>query len=470
MRPQFSLEQILQITNGKALGSFENQFSSIGTDSRKNLSHQLFLALAGDQFDGHQFCAQAAQQGATGFLVHNITPEIETLAQTHTVIVVSDTLNALHALAQFWKQQMKAQIVTISGSNGKTTTKEFAAQICQTQKQTSFSPGSFNNHWGLPFSLLKLKPEDEIGILELGMNHKGELKQLCQLAEPNIVLITNVGRAHIGELGSQQAIAEAKEELYDNAPEHARFIFNLDNEYTIEMHQHALNAKRGQPYLTFSSYNTKADVQLKAESTSLKGLHLKGHIGGETHEVTVPIFGRHNTSNIMAAACIALACGLTAEQIWAAIPKLKSSWGRNQIVPLEKGVAIFDAYNANPDSMAALNKNIYEIHTQGHKYAILGEMLELGDQAGPLHEQLGETLATSDLSTVYFFGPHHLDFQRGFKAWGQEKTLIVSDVYEESLALKIKSMLNDQDVVILKGSRGMKLERALKALSPIDFE
>ncbi len=461
------LSEVLQAVGGRSGFAGELAFSGVGTDTRKSLEGQLFIALKGDNFDAHDFLAQAVQAGASGILIHR-RPEGWTAPSSVAVIEVGDTLTALQDLARAWRRRCQFKVVGITGSNGKTSTKEFARAVLETEFRVHATKNSFNNHWGVPLSLLAASPDTQVVLQEMGMNHRGELSKLVQIAEPDLVLVTMVGRSHIGELGSQEAVAEAKEEIYLGAP-HAVQIFNLDNHWTIPMLQRARVAKTARQILTFSSFR-EADVQLRAAGMSDFSLEVTGKIGGEAGQARVPVVGRHNVVNLMAAASIATALGVKPSAIWAGLTRCRGAWGRNQVVRLSSGAKVlFDGYNANPESMTALIKNLYEIDVPGQKVVVLGEMMELGHESAQAHREIGELVARSGVDVVWFMGPHRADFEAGIKAEGFSKTLFISDGYEESLARKVGSMLNPSDIAVVKGSRAMKMERVLQHWHPLDF-
>ncbi|MEQ1664863.1 MAG: UDP-N-acetylmuramoyl-tripeptide--D-alanyl-D-alanine ligase, partial [Bdellovibrionales bacterium] len=399
---------------------------------------------------------------------------------------------------------LKAKVFAITGSNGKTSTKEFLATILAESFKVHYSKGSFNNHWGVPFSILAASKSDEVLILEMGMNHAGEISKLVEIAIPDVVLCTMVGRAHIGNFGGKQAeIAKAKEEIYLSSP-NAISIFNLDDAYTRKMFVHfkKRNMRSSKKILTFSKSKSQkiCDVQLHVSSASFKGLIIEGQIGKTKKKVLVPVIGEHNVVNLMAASAMALAAKMPVSKIWKGLSKCQSEWGRNQLVQLDGGTQIlFDAYNANPDSMSAMIQNIKKIQKapkkmgrdkmssdkMGRVFLVLGEMLELGDQTKKSHQELGEQVGALNCSAVWFMGESQKEFEKGFYAaqkpsgkksarqlWAKSginkinNNLIISSGYEESLAIRMRSMLNPQDVVIMKGSRGMKLEKVLLCWHP----
>ncbi|MCB0366789.1 MAG: UDP-N-acetylmuramoyl-tripeptide--D-alanyl-D-alanine ligase [Bdellovibrionaceae bacterium] len=465
---KLTLDEVLKATGGKTLSEKQTEWSGIGTDSRLDLTGQLFIALRGDQFDAHDFVESAVTQGATGLLVDKFVPELKDLVDQVTLVQVRDTLKGLQDLGSYWRRKNKAKIIAITGSTGKTTTKEFVASLLNRQFKTHYNKGSYNNHWGVPLTLLAIEPEHEVAVVEMGMNHSGEITRLCEIASPDIVLVTNVGQAHIGELGSLEAVVQAKWELYRSCPK-AIQVYNLVNEHTIRMHEEAV--KKGIKHiLTFSAYKSNAEVNLRVTEIGLDFIQVMGLIGEVEGDVRVPVFGRQNGTNIMAAAALAMAAGMGPEQIWAGLPELRCAWGRNQLVRLKCGTPVlFDGYNANPESMAALIKNLYEMPMKGKKILVLGEMLELGKESDRLHEELGEMVGNIDVDTLWFIGPSHAAFERGVRRTEFRKNLFISDTYKEELATRIGSMLNDQDIVAIKGSRGMKLEQVIKAWDPIGF-
>jgi UDP-N-acetylmuramoyl-tripeptide--D-alanyl-D-alanine ligase len=302
----------------------------------------------------------------------------------------------------------------------------------------------------------------------MGMNHAGEIKLLAEIAEPDIVLVTNVGRAHIEFFGTIEGIAHAKEELYEFAPEKATRIFNLDNTHTATMRARAPGGCR---VISYSSFEKGVDVSLREKVFTIDYIEVQGVIGGEPGQVRIPVFGRAQVYNAMAAASVALACGLDAPLIWKGLTQCKSTWGRGQVVNLTSGAKVlFDAYNSNPDSMLSAIENFSKVSTRGRKFAIIGEMLELGENSANLHREIGEALAQLQFEAILVVGSKGQDLAAGLRARGFSKKIIISNTYEENLASEFVRMLETGDIVLVKGSRGMKLERFVNAFSPVNFE
>jgi UDP-N-acetylmuramoyl-tripeptide--D-alanyl-D-alanine ligase len=466
----FTLDQILKITGGEVLSRNTDRFTGIGTDTRADLKGQLFIALKGESFDAHQFLAKGAAQGAAGILIHEETPELASFKNTTTVIKVKDTLKALQALGRWARRESVAKVVALTGSNGKTTTKEFIASLIAPFRDVHYSKGSFNNHWGVPFTLLQLDPKKEVAVVEMGMNHAGEITELVHIAEPDIVLCTMVGRAHIEYFGSIEKIAEAKEEIYESAKPDATRIYSLESELTRAMLEKGRKKFPLAKIMTFSSTDSKADVHLKIASLSMREIEVRGHIGGIEGQARIPVFGAQNLVNLMAAASAGLAVGLTPAEVWQGLLECRTAWGRNQFVKLRSGAEmIFDAYNANPDSMKALLQNMTLLKTSGRKIGVFGQMRELGAQSASFHEEIAGLAGKSGFDLIFFIGEDREAFDRGVHASGFPGTLVSALDYSDEMGNRLAKNLQAGDFVVVKGSRGTKLERFVTPCEPLDF-
>lgn len=463
MTSELLLSDILTATQGTIISQVTTSFRSVGTDTRQPLRNQLFVALKGDAFDAHNYLPQAVDAGATGLLIHYWDQKLEPLKSKVTIVLVSDTLMALQNLGRLRRRQWGKSIIAITGSNGKTTSKEFAAQILSQYKTVHYNQGSFNNHWGVPLTLLGLQPEHEIAICEMGMNHPGEIATLVSLAEPNIVGVTMVGRAHLEGLGSLEAVASAKSEIYFTPnPRLTSGIFNLDGIWTKEMYNKF--STRNNANFTFSATTESCNVHLSIVSATLEHLHVKGSISGVQGEVVVPIFGKQNLTNLMFAACAALSVGITPKQIWKALPLCKTSWGRNQKISHPSGADfLFDGYNANPESQKALIENLQILKIDRPLIGVFGDMRELGANSSALHEELGQLASSVPFSAIFFIGSHGKDFARGFS--NLTTPLYLYSEVMPSMTSKLEQLLSTRPLVTIKGSRGVKLEKILQALS-----
>ena len=436
------------------------------TDTRQDCKQKLFFPLKGPYFDGHDYLKAAALAGVSAVVCQKDRGVPKDFPQSVGVFYANDPLQAYQDLARYFRQTLKPKVVAITGSNGKTTTKEFLATLLSLQFNTLVSKASFNNHIGVPNTLLQIKPETQVVVLEMGMNHLGEIKDLVLLSDPDIVLVTTVGKAHLEGLQTIENIAIAKEEIYKYSQ--AIKIFNLDNIWT-----HKMYTRYNPPKLTFSiSYDKKADVCFYIEKSNLDYLEFSGSIQGVRGQAICSIFGEHHLYNLMAASCASLALGLSPQHIWQRLSECKGAWARSQIVTLKnKARVIFDAYNANPDSMQALLTHIAKCKIPRNLHICLGDMLELGDQSELFHKALGQRVAQIILTgnikvgVIAFIGQFGKAFQEGLKAKGVQKSIVLLDKYESSLVSRLQSHLQPEDVVIVKASRGIQLEQLLEDLT-----
>lgn len=358
-------------------------------------------------------------------------------------------------------------VIGLTGSNGKTTTKDFLYQILQKHGECVASQGSFNNHWGVPFTLLKINENHKFCIVEMGMNHPGELTSLNEIAKPDIVVVTNVGRAHMGHFKDIEEIARAKEEIYVSAPKKAKFVFNLDNPWTKKMFMD----HQGRELYAYSTKDFSADVYFKIKRTLAKGYEIEGQINGFLGKAQVSFWGEQNIENLSAAVCLASVAGMGPNSIWKSLEDCHTGWGRNQWLETEScGEILFDGYNANPDSFKALLSNLKTtFDSYKHKVGVLGEMLELGEKSAEEHENLGKLAGALDWSEMIFVGDSGESFKRGWELSKNPKKLIILNTYKESLDIDLASVVHDGTLTVIKGSRGGALERVVERLSPKRF-
>ncbi|WP_295898988.1 UDP-N-acetylmuramoyl-tripeptide--D-alanyl-D-alanine ligase [uncultured Bdellovibrio sp.] len=464
------VQTIVRATGAQTLSLVEKNFAGIGTDTRADLKGQLFIPLKGDAFDAHQFLEKAVQQGATGLLVHEENEQVQKLKGQVTILKVPDTLKALQRLGTWARRESHAKVLGITGSNGKTTTKEFTAALLGTTLNVHYNKGSFNNHWGVPFTLLQLPPTKDVAIVEMGMNHAGELTELVHIAEPDVVVCTMVGRAHMEFFGTIEKVAEAKEEIYEAAGPNTIRIYNLDNAQTHNMYVKACEKYDHSKLMTFSSEDPRADVHLMISSMTMSELSVKGKIGGKEGTAVVQVFGSQNLTNLMAAASLGLAAGMTPEEIWKGLPECKTNWGRNQLVHLKSGAQIiFDAYNANPDSMKALIDNMKLLTVTGRKVGVFGQMRELGSASAALHEELGTWVGAAGFDKVYFIGDDYEAFSRGLSKVGYQNPTLIEKDFKDASGQDLAQYLKAGDIAVVKASRGTKLERFVFPCEPLDF-
>jgi len=461
----WTIDDVVEGTGGKLIQRGSRIPMSVGTDTRAELEGTVFIALKGDRFDAHDFLEKAAERAAV--LVVHKNADLK-WPRDLSVIFVDDTLKALQCFGHWHRARWDGRMVAITGTNGKTTTKEFTRILLSQKFPTLATEGSLNNHWGVPLTLLRLRPHHRFAVVEMGMNHHGEINALMQIAEPSVCLVTNVGHSHMEFFSSIEDVALAKEEMYAAARPDAVFIFNLDNPHTKKM---AEKYRCQHKSLTFSTYENDCDVFLKEKMSTLEYIEVQGAIGGEPGQAKIPVFGRQNVANVGAASCVALAFGLDAALIWKGLGQLKASWGRGEIIQLASGAKIlFDAYNANPESTLAALDNFKRLAVRGKKYLVLGEMREQGALSSELHEEIGQRASEVGAARAAFIGEHAEDFKRGFLKKGDSEKLVISNTYEEKLAQDLGAMLQNGDVVLVKGSRGVRLERVVENWKPLNFK
>jgi len=457
-------------SQGKIISQMQTQFKGVGTDTRKDLTDQIFVALKGPTFDAHKFLSEAKKKGAAALLVHDLSQASADFKNSVTIVEVKDTLLGLQNLATYWRRKNRAKIISVTGSNGKTTTKEFSAAVIGAHRSTVFNRGSFNNHFGVPLSLLEILPEHKVAIIEMGMNHEGEIRDLCKIAEPDVALVTNVGRVHLEGLGSIENVAKAKDEIYHSRQHKLIRVFNLDNPYTLKMFDKYLVSTAREQVISFSSQDKNADVRLEVSASHIGGITIAGEIRGVRGEAKVAVFGAHNVYNLMGAAGLALSVGVTPQQIWQSLHLCSTPWGRNQKVKLHSGAEIiFDGYNANPESMNQLIANSLKIESSGKKIAVIGEMAEMGTAREKVHHELGRLVGEAKFDLIWFIGVSSEDFAEGLKEAHYAHEYLFSEKFDSKIAVKIKTSLGASDRVWIKGSRSMKLEQVVQALDPVDF-
>lgn len=468
---KWNLQQIAKWTEGKVVSQKQTDFSELGTDTRIDLKNKIFIALKGESYDAHDYLDKAVQAGAGLLIVHSWPEKFHFLAEQVSVLQVEDTLMALQNFAHHYRKSLKAKIIGITGSNGKTTTKEFTAQILSQHKKTHYSVGSFNNHWGVPLTLLNTPTDADFAVVEMGMNHFGEITRLVQIADPDIVVCTMVGTAHIEFFGTRENIAKAKSEIYmESRPDTVR-IFNQDQDLTFDMMYPVAKKFPESRMLSFSEKNNEADVYFKINELRMRQMSISGLIAAVPGEALVPVFGKQNLVNLMAAANIAYVCGLKPEQIWKALSACKTAWGRNQFIETGLGAEIlFDGYNANPDSMEALLANVPMLKCAGKKIGVFGQMKELGEHSAAAHVHLGDLVGSTGFAEVYFIGEDFKNFEKGLKNSGYRGRALIQADYDESLGKQLGQALQAGDLAVMKASRGAKIERFLAHCQALNWQ
>ena len=433
-------------------------FTGISTDSRTVKPRDLFIALTGENFDGFQFVASAVEKGAVAVIVKQQSG-CANLAATLPVIQVEDTRLALGKLAAYWRKKFTLPLIAITGSNGKTTVKEMIALILREQVETNqdheervlATEGNLNNEIGVPLMLLRLRRWHAYAVIEMGMNHAGEIDYLTRLARPNVAVITNVGAAHIEGLGSVEAIARAKGEIFVGLDQAGIAIINADDRYAPLWRQQVTNKQVMEFGLTGKA-EVSASEQPDAVSNQIK-LNLPD--GGV--QVTLQVPGKHNVLNALAAATVAVALGIKKKVIASGLEKFRGVNGRMQKkYALHQAIVIDDSYNANPTSVQAAIAVLAE--TTGRKIMVLGDMGELGEQAADFHQQIGRQARLAGLDQLFTLGQLSVLASEAFGG-GARHFKCMDELIEAT-----RQQLAPDTTVLVKGSRFMQMEQLVKQL------
>jgi UDP-N-acetylmuramoyl-tripeptide--D-alanyl-D-alanine ligase len=414
--------------------------SSVSIDTRKIEANSLFVAIRGERFDANTFAKEALAKGASFVIIDD-----ESFYIDQRTILVEDSLFALQELAKFHRKYLKLPIIALTGSNGKTTTKELIQVVLSKKYNTKATVGNLNNHIGVPLTLLSFNSETEIGIVEMGANHKKEIEFLCDLAKPDFGYITNFGKAHLEGFGGVAGVIEGKSELYQYLSNNSMLAFvNLGDPIQVER-------SRNLRSYSFGINNEKADLQIK----SIKADPFV-EVCYSNVIITSHLIGLYNANNLNAAICVGKFFRVDDLSIKEALESYISDNNRSQIVSKGTNEIILDAYNANPSSMAVAIENFLQIE-KPNKVAILGDMFELGDESQIEHAEIIKKLSNEDSVKCFFVGAAfyanktnnpHFDFFETF----------------DSFADFLKEAKIENSTILIKGSRGMALERTMEYL------
>ncbi|MCP4503044.1 MAG: UDP-N-acetylmuramoyl-tripeptide--D-alanyl-D-alanine ligase [Deltaproteobacteria bacterium] len=465
-QPKFSTDFLHEALAPLAFGSEVKSANWICTDSRAVDENALFIALHGERIDAHDFVDEKLLQKAAGTVVHR-----QVLGGKNRVVVVKDTERALQDLAHAHLMRMPALRIGLTGSNGKTTTKELLAGIlshaCETNgsgdEQVLATKGNFNNHIGLPLTAFDVDSHHRFVVLEMGMNHKGEIARLAEIAVPQVGLITNLGSAHAGNLGGKAGVAEAKGELFASLVDtRGTCVSCADDEVMMQLIPEVLR----EGALTFGEHENATVCLRDCSLQESGGQNLEFEIAGERFYSSLQLEGRHNAMNAAAAVAAAMALGISAAKATQGLANVGTPPGRLQRKKSTSGgLVLDDSYNANPDSMMAGLKTLDELDTSGKQIAALGEMLELGDEAEQAHEKLGRECAHASLVQLFVCGDLGKDIARGAMSAGLAEEYIHWAEDSEKLALLIKVLAPAGASWLVKGSRGSRMERVSSVLT-----
>jgi UDP-N-acetylmuramoyl-tripeptide--D-alanyl-D-alanine ligase len=458
--PRFTPEELAAAAGGRWIGSPPAELAGVSTDTRTLGPGSLFVALRGEKFDAHAFLAEAAAKGAAAAVVAEAwaagAPEPLPL------LAVGDTLRALGAIAHHHRRRFRIPVVGVTGSNGKTTTREMIAAILATRGKVLKSEGNLNNEVGVPLTLFGLEASHEAAVIEMGMNHPGEIARLAAMTEPQVGVVTLAAPAHLEGLGTVDAVADAKAELYQGLPAGGIAVANADDARMLKRAQAS-----GRRVVTFSGARGRRGdvVVLEVLSQGDDGLRFVLGIGNREVPIHIPaLVGAHNAANAAAAAAVTVSLGCTDREIARGLAEVRPVGRRLRLEKLPSGVELVDdCYNANPASMSAALRTLQDLARGGGRRALaaLGDMLELGSFEAEAHRNLGAEAAAAGLARLAAFGPRSRGTADAARAAGLEV------FHTEDMAALVawaKDALRPGDVLLVKGSRGMKLERLVEAL------
>ena len=448
---ELTLKQIADWCGGKVSARFEHlRVSRMQSDSRKVRSGDLFVALKGAKADGHDFAETAINHGAVAALVSR--PISEKLPS----IEVEDTLRAYGEIAAGYRKLTGVKVVGITGSVGKTTTKEMTASVLEAAYHTAKTEGNHNNNLGLPMTIMDMPENTEVAVLEMGMNHSGEMEYLSDIARPDLAIITNIGTMHIEHLGTREGILQAKLEIMRGMPDDGAGVFNGDEPLLWNIRAIGKHKK-----YYYGIENHACDVTATDIVELDDGVRFVVHGFGQQFELFVPMLGRHAVYNALAATTVGLLLGVKPEQIQARFSSFHNT-GMRQKIYVKNGVTIIeDCYNAGPESTEAALDVLAGIKTDGRRIAVLGDMLELGNRSAAEHYRIGR-LAVGKADLLLTYGEHSVRTLTGAITGGMNPKNTDHFDTHEAMAHMLKMRVSEGDVVLFKGSRGMRMEKVLQ--------
>ena len=450
---QLRLSEIAAFCKGKLCGEGNKTVTAITLDSRQVQPGSMYVAVKGARVDGHKFVPSAFESGAVCVLVEEV-PECQ-----GDYILVDSTLQAIKDIAEGYRQTLQAKVVGITGSVGKTSTKEMIASVLEQKFQVTKTLGNFNNEIGVPLTVFRVKEEDEIAILEMGISDFGEMSRLTKIARPDICVITNIGQCHLENLGDRDGVLKAKTEIFQGMKPGGVAVLNGDDDKLLTVKE----VQGSLPQFFGHENNGTNQVFVKqVEDLGLEGTRLTmGFLDGGELTAHIPVAGEHMVSNAMAAALVGKNLGLTLEEIKAGIESYQTIAGRNHTIKTEKYTILDDCYNANPMSMKAsidiINKS------KGRKVAVLGDMFELGENEKELHRQVGEYAGNSALDVLICAGERCNYMAEAAKDCGKKEVYHFAD--RDEIITNIDKLLQPGDTIVIKASHSMGFEKIVEYLT-----
>ncbi len=458
---ELNFEQLLQIPGCRFeyhghSDLLKKPVANLSIDSRTLQPRDIYLALKGETHDGHAFVDAAFERhAAAAILDADFFASAADSVKQRNVFVVKDTLLALQELSKFYRQRFQIPFIALTGTNGKTTTKEMIAAVLGQSGSVCKTQGNFNNHIGLPLTLLELQRKHDFAVIEMGTNHFGEISRLCQIAEPDLGLITNVGHGHTEYLLDLQGVAKAKMELFDYLQPGKLVLLNLDDP---ELARRADAVNRKVSY----SLTMKADItgeRLSLDAAGHPGLRVDGI------DIRLNLVGWHNVQNAVAAIATGIQFGIAVSSMKEALENIELPSKRMQISKVAGVTILNDCYNANPESTKAALQTMAEIPVSGRKIVVLGDMLELGPSGGEIHTEIGNAVAQHGADALLGFGPLTRLAVSAFASRAKTRPGHNFDD-KNKLVEALNELVEPGDIVLVKGSRGMKMEEIIDGLRP----
>ena len=447
-----SLDNIAIACNGTYVGDAalkSEQITGVEKDSRLIEEGFLYIPFAGARVDGHDFIPQVFEKGALCTLSEKDLP-----AMGNPYIKVKSTAQALKDIAEFYREQLDCKIIGVTGSVGKTSTKEMIASVLEERYQVLKTEGNYNNEIGMPLTILKIRENHDIAVIEMGISDFGEMHRLAKVSKPDVCVITNIGTCHLENLGDRDGVFKAKTEMFDFAKEHCFVVLNGDDDKLM----HIKEVKGSVP--VFFGIETEQEVCIeKYQTLGVKGTEATIRYFDKTFDTLIPIPGYHMLYNAMAATCIGVHFHMTFEEIDRGIRKLKALGGRNHIFEAHGKTIIDDCYNANPMSMKASLEVLSQ--AEGRKVAILGDMFELGEKEISPHKEVGETAAGFCIDLIICIGQLAKNIYEGAVTKGNQVLYFET---KESFFEKMDILLKKGDTVLVKASNGMKFQEIVEKL------
>ncbi|MEA4925614.1 MAG: UDP-N-acetylmuramoyl-tripeptide--D-alanyl-D-alanine ligase [Syntrophomonadaceae bacterium] len=451
---RLSLDFVLMSVDGILLaGDGSGWVEGVSTDSRKIQPGELFFALSGDNFDGHDYIGRAWEAGAAAVIVAN-PQKVPGTDAPGTVILVRNTLEALQKLAGAFRQQFALPVVAVTGSVGKTTTKDILAECLAPLYRTLKTPGNFNNDIGLPLTLMKLEPGHGAAVVELGMSAPGEISRLAGIVKPTYAIITNVEPVHLETMGNMENIARAKCEILDFIAPDKFVLLNGDDALLCQTAENF-----AVPQYKFG-YNTECDIRILEVQATPAGLEVKLSLWGQSEIFSLPVPAKRLAANLAAAVGMAYLLGISLAEVKAGLLNYRPSGNRLNLISLPAGgLIINDTYNANPVSMMAALEVCQDLAAGRRTVAVLGDMLELGDYEVEGHIKVGEKAAELKLDVLVTIGERAAYIGQGAVLEGMPAAQVVHFKNQDESLAWLKQRVSQQEVVLFKGSRGMELEK-----------